>query len=319
MGTQIQDWFRLADEDRDGGVGGAEAVKFFTRSGLPQDVLWQIWEYSSGGGAKLNIMQFSVAMRLVALAQASSGRLVPDQARITAMGGGPQLPPPRLAGVTDAPTPTIPTYTLQITGLTPQMTGGMRPPVYTAQQIGSAPPTPGAYTPQLTGQPGGYGQPQVTGVRPPGPYTPPGTTGGVQGYTPQQTGSAPGYAPQTTGLGLIGVGPTGGAAGPTGGVAPGPTGGVTSLPGFPPVTPADVQRYQAAFAATDTDKDGFAKVCLAVCRMTKSCLYTTVAYFSMQASVRRSIECTCASQHAASCLPACLMPIVTAHASLATC
>lgn len=42
MASQIEQWFRLADEDRDGGVGGAEAVKFFTKSGLPQDVLGQV-------------------------------------------------------------------------------------------------------------------------------------------------------------------------------------------------------------------------------------------------------------------------------------
>jgi hypothetical protein len=38
----VEHWFRLADEDRDGGVGGAEAVRFFTKSGLPQDVLGQV-------------------------------------------------------------------------------------------------------------------------------------------------------------------------------------------------------------------------------------------------------------------------------------
>jgi hypothetical protein len=43
-------WFRLADQDGDGAVGGAEAVRFFTRSGLPQDVLGQVgWlRYSQG-------------------------------------------------------------------------------------------------------------------------------------------------------------------------------------------------------------------------------------------------------------------------------
>jgi hypothetical protein len=39
---QMEHWFRLADEDRDGGVGGAEAVRFFTKSGLPQEVLGQV-------------------------------------------------------------------------------------------------------------------------------------------------------------------------------------------------------------------------------------------------------------------------------------
>jgi hypothetical protein len=47
--------------------------------------------------------------------QASGGRLAPDQARLVVMGGGPQLPPPRLAGVSDTPpTPSIPTYTPQV-------------------------------------------------------------------------------------------------------------------------------------------------------------------------------------------------------------
>lgn len=93
---------------------------------------------------------------------------------------------------------------------------------------------------------GGY-QPQVTGgMRPMGPYaSAPSSTGG---YTPQATG-------------YVGAGPTGGlaAAGPTGSVA----GGV--LPGFPPVTPADIQRYQAAFLATDSDRDGLAKVRMMHC------------------------------------------------------
>ncbi len=108
MAQQLyEQWFRLADEDKDGAVGGAEAVRFFMRSGLQQAVLgqvgrmirfktlhltpwaqsatgaWgahlftspppnpQIWDLSSGGGPKLNQFQFSSAMRLVALAQVS--------------------------------------------------------------------------------------------------------------------------------------------------------------------------------------------------------------------------------------------------------
>jgi len=42
MSNQIEIWFRLADEDKDGAIAGAEAVKFFTKSGLPQDVLGQV-------------------------------------------------------------------------------------------------------------------------------------------------------------------------------------------------------------------------------------------------------------------------------------
>lgn len=42
MASQVEAWFKLADQDGDGAVGGAEAVRFFTRSGLPQDVLGQV-------------------------------------------------------------------------------------------------------------------------------------------------------------------------------------------------------------------------------------------------------------------------------------
>lgn len=42
MANQVEQWFKLADQDGDGAVGGAEAVRFFTRSGLPQDVLGQV-------------------------------------------------------------------------------------------------------------------------------------------------------------------------------------------------------------------------------------------------------------------------------------
>lgn len=41
-GTLYEQWFRLADEDRDGQVGGAEAVKFYLKSGLQQAVLGQV-------------------------------------------------------------------------------------------------------------------------------------------------------------------------------------------------------------------------------------------------------------------------------------
>eukprot|EP00775_Hariotina_reticulata_P003445 gene3445-3716_t len=233
MSNQIEIWFRLADEDKDGAIAGAEAVKFFTKSGLPQDVLGQIWEYSSGGGAKLNVMQFTTALRLVSLAQASGGRLQPDQARVVAMGAGPQLPPPRLAGVTDVPpTPSIPTYTPQITGLTPQVTGGM-PPV--------AAGATGAYVMQPTG----------------GQQLPP--------YRPQATGAPgyPGVAPQVTGAASAGAtGAPGGPAAAAGLTGPHLTGGAGTaggLPGFPLFTPMDLQRYQATFLSTDADRDGVVK------------------------------------------------------------
>jgi hypothetical protein len=105
---------------------------------------------------------------------------------------------------------------------------------------------------------GGYPQQQMTGgMRPPSPYGAPSpaaaaAAGPTGPYTPQATGYMPG-----------GAGPTGGmpaAAGVTGAGVAGLAGGAASLPGFPPVTLADMQRYQATFAAVDTDRDGFAKV-----------------------------------------------------------
>ena len=39
---QLQQWFQLADTDRDGRIGGKEAVQFFTKSGLPQDTLGHV-------------------------------------------------------------------------------------------------------------------------------------------------------------------------------------------------------------------------------------------------------------------------------------
>jgi hypothetical protein len=78
----------------------------------------------------------------VCVTQASGGRLMPDQARVVAMGGGPQLPPPRLAGVTDAPAPHIATYSPQITGLTPQQSS--------AGGVGYSPQPTGGYMPQVT-------------------------------------------------------------------------------------------------------------------------------------------------------------------------
>ena len=38
----FDNWFRVADKDKDGAVSGAEAVEFFQRSRLPQATLFQV-------------------------------------------------------------------------------------------------------------------------------------------------------------------------------------------------------------------------------------------------------------------------------------
>eukprot|EP00878_Enallax_costatus_P014044 GHUV01014686.1.p1 GENE.GHUV01014686.1~~GHUV01014686.1.p1 ORF type:complete len:952 (+),score=416.02 GHUV01014686.1:1010-3865(+) len=98
----------------------------------------------------------------------------------------------------------------------------------------------------------------MTGMRPPGPYTAQPTGPGYSSGPPSGGFVPPGSGPPSAGY--TGAMPP--AAGPTGqGLGPvaGPTGGVAGLPGFPPVTPADMQRYQAAFLQTDTDRDGLVK------------------------------------------------------------
>lgn len=230
MAQQIyEQWFRIADEDKDGAVGGAEAVRFFMRSGLQQAVLGQIWELSSGGGPKLNQFQFSSAMRLVALAQASGGQLPIEQARAVVAGVGPNLPPPTLQGLEvpgsagpaarpAGPAPGTLPYA-------PQVTGGMP---YAPQATGGMP-----YAPQVTGAMP-YA-PQVTGAMPAAPPYTMQPTGGVA--PPQPT-----YSAQYTGASVAGMGPA--AAAPASG-------------SFPPLAPTDLQRYQASFAQLDADRDGF--------------------------------------------------------------
>jgi len=118
------------------------------------------------------------------------GRLPPDQARAVAMGAGPQVPLPRMAGLDGppAPMPGPPGYTLQVTGApppgyAPQVTGGYRP-----QSTG------GSYAPQVTGAPG-Y-SPQITGGAPAPGYMPAPAAGYTGGrppapYQPQLTGYPP--------------------------------------------------------------------------------------------------------------------------------
>ena len=38
----FDNWFRVADKDRDGVVSGGEAVEFFQRSHLPQATLFKV-------------------------------------------------------------------------------------------------------------------------------------------------------------------------------------------------------------------------------------------------------------------------------------
>eukprot|EP00850_Spirogloea_muscicola_P020383 SM000214S06777 [mRNA] locus=s214:134420:135538:+ [translate_table: standard] len=64
-------WFAFADSDGDGRVSGGDAVRFFSRSGLPREQLKQVWALAdSGRHGFLGPAEFSAAMRIIALAQA---------------------------------------------------------------------------------------------------------------------------------------------------------------------------------------------------------------------------------------------------------
>ena len=63
-------WFAIADVDRDGKVSGAEAVAFFTRAGLTQQSLAQLWQLSDNPARGfLERKQFDIAMQLITVAQ----------------------------------------------------------------------------------------------------------------------------------------------------------------------------------------------------------------------------------------------------------
>ncbi|EFJ51520.1 hypothetical protein VOLCADRAFT_103432 [Volvox carteri f. nagariensis] len=231
MAQQLfEQWFRIADADKDGAVGGGEAVSFFMRSALPQLVLGQIWELASGGAPKLNQTQFSAAMRLVALAQARGGQLPLDQARAVIAGVGPALPPPTLQGLdpsgaaTGQPgAPFIPSAATA--------TGAPRPVGVTvstaaAPQYGAAMgAVPSPYNAQLTGGPGSSAA---------GLLRPIGASGGGSGGG-AAVGVAPGAMPAA-------------AAAPSAAAAAG---------GYPLLAASDIQRLQASFVQLDADRDGF--------------------------------------------------------------
>ncbi|GMH40613.1 hypothetical protein BSKO_08517 [Bryopsis sp. KO-2023] len=95
----FEEWFRIAG-NRDGRVEGAGAVQFFQRSGLPKDVLKEIWGLTAGNASFMTKPQFFAAIQLVALGQNNGGTFTPQQARAVMVGTAPPLPTPKLQGLT---------------------------------------------------------------------------------------------------------------------------------------------------------------------------------------------------------------------------
>ena len=80
-------WFQLADLDRDGSISGADAVAFFQRSGLPQNpTLFKVRSSrprspAAGWATELSIAEPSPAIEPLAPALRRSGSMSPATAR----------------------------------------------------------------------------------------------------------------------------------------------------------------------------------------------------------------------------------------------
>ncbi|GBG71529.1 hypothetical protein CBR_g8947 [Chara braunii] len=91
--------FQIADQDKDGQVGGQEAIGFFKRTGLPKNVLAEVWFYAdTQKNGFLTRPEFFVALQLATIAQAG-GQVNPDVARAVISGGLGRVQPPLLAGL----------------------------------------------------------------------------------------------------------------------------------------------------------------------------------------------------------------------------
>ncbi|WJX65149.1 hypothetical protein P8452_49841 [Trifolium repens] len=90
-------YFRRADLDRDGRISGAEAVSFFQGSGLPKNVLAQIWAFANQSQSGfLGRAEFYNALKLVTVAQ-SKRELTPEMVKAALYGpAASKIPAPQI-------------------------------------------------------------------------------------------------------------------------------------------------------------------------------------------------------------------------------
>ena len=78
-------WFPLADDDADGRVTGADAVRFFGRSGLPKEILARVWQLADanrqGFSRTRAVRQGAARHRHGAVSQRRRGRQVHHRGR----------------------------------------------------------------------------------------------------------------------------------------------------------------------------------------------------------------------------------------------
>ncbi|CAK9316069.1 unnamed protein product [Citrullus colocynthis] len=150
-------YFRRADLDRDGRISGAEAVAFFQGSGLPKQVLAQIWALSDPRQIGfLGRTEFYNALRLVTVAQ-SKRELTPDIVKAALFSpAAAKIPAPQINFNTQpAPqfnsTAAVPTPQSGIVARTPSLSSGLEsqvpqnvttnvPPVSSRESQSARPP-----------------------------------------------------------------------------------------------------------------------------------------------------------------------------------
>ncbi|CAN1170204.1 Uncharacterized calcium-binding protein C800.10c [Linum perenne] len=128
-------YFKRADLDGDGQISGAEAVAFFQSSGLPKQVLAQVWMYADQRKAGyLGRQEFYNALKLVTVAQ-SKRDLTHDIVRAALYGpASSKIPAPQI-NLAATPAPKVAAPVSQFGGSTsaPSQNVGIRPTQQPAQ------------------------------------------------------------------------------------------------------------------------------------------------------------------------------------------
>ncbi|CAJ1971646.1 unnamed protein product [Sphenostylis stenocarpa] len=140
-------YFRRADLDRDGRISGAEAVSFFQGSGLPKQVLAQIWAFANQSQSGfLGRAEFYNALKLVTVAQ-SRRELTPEMVKAALYGpAASKIPAPQInfsatvAPPASAPTPTPTPTPVSAPAPTPVSVSAPAPSPRPAPQVGSVNP-----------------------------------------------------------------------------------------------------------------------------------------------------------------------------------
>ncbi|KAL9671181.1 hypothetical protein QQ045_008747 [Rhodiola kirilowii] len=279
-------YFRRADLDRDGRISGQEAVSFFQASGLPKNVLAQIWTYADQNHIGfLGRAEFYNALKLITVAQ-SKRELTPELVKAALFGpASSKIPAPQInlsavpaqqpvAG--SAPFNRQASTNVPPVSQNPGVQGPQPQPLLNVHvNVHSAPPPPGnsVVRPDQQSHGLGSGQRQETSAL--------GSNGGLVGVTGLSSSSRSlvGVAPHTTSQGSaftsapVGSVPPGAAARPprppgpsaqmqpqipSRGFRPPNVSGIAShsQTPWPKLTQSDIQKYTRVFVEVDTDRDG---------------------------------------------------------------